>query len=99
MGQWDKGTLGQMGFALSGVSVVSRQMVLYELLYILLIYILIIYIIILIGSFVLSEKSKTQMSLCPNVPLSHHLTLSNCRDSAELKQARILLSLLRHFNI
>ena len=36
------------------------------------------------------------MSLCPIVPLSHHLTLSNCRDSAELKQARILLLLLRH---
>jgi len=51
MGHWDKGTLGQMVFALSGMSVVGRQMLLYELLYILLIYILIIYIIILIGHF------------------------------------------------
>ena len=29
MGQWDKGTLGQMGFALSGMSVVGRQIGLY----------------------------------------------------------------------
>ena len=27
MGQWDIGTLGQMGFALSGMSVVGRQIV------------------------------------------------------------------------
>ena len=27
VGQWDKGTLGQMGFALSGMSVVGLQMV------------------------------------------------------------------------
>ena len=53
MGQWDKGTLGQMVFAWSGVSVVGRQIVLYELLYILLIYILIIYIIIIISGSVL----------------------------------------------
>ena len=64
------------------------------------------------------------MSLCPNVPLSRHLTSSNSslqgiaqtslallllrssfdfvefrRDSTELKQAWILFSLLRHFNI
>ena len=74
MGQWDKGTLGQMVFAWSGVSVVGRQIVLYELLYILLIYILIIYIIIIISGSVLIGKSKIQ---CPFVPLSlcpHPLT-------------------------
>ncbi len=40
------------------------------------------------------------MSLCSNVPLSRHLTFVEfCRDSTELKQAWILFSLLRHFNI
>ena len=68
VGQWDKGTLGQMVFALSGVSVVGRQMVLYELLYILLIYILIIYIIIIISGSVLIGNQKYK---CPFVPLSH----------------------------
>ena len=43
-------------------------------------------------------KIKTQMSLCPNVPSSFHF-VEFCRDSAELKQAWILLSLLHHFNI
>ena len=71
MGHWDNGTLGQMVFALSGMSVVGRQMVLYELLYILLIYILIIYIIILIGSFCPNwkiENTNVPLSHCPFVP-------------------------------
>ena len=74
VGQWDKGTF----FALSGVCAVDRQIVLYELLYILLIYILIIYIIIIISGSVLIGKSKYK---CPFVPLSlcphPHLTSSN----------------------
>ena len=72
VGQWDKGTLGQMVFALSGVSVVGRQMVLYELLYILLIYILIIYIIIIIDGFCPDLKIKNTtvpLSHCPSVPI------------------------------
>ena len=101
VGQWDKGTLGQMVFALSGVSVVGRQMVLYELLYILLIYILIIYIIIIISGSVLIGKSKIQMSLCPTVPLS-----PSSFDFVEFLLARhssnkfwLCSCFVRHFNI